>query len=217
MTMRHIVNAAGLALALLAGHGTLAAPPADPAERRVQQARDLARQAQAALQQARQERDALQAASAATQAEKQALADRLAAAESRARSTQARDHEALATAQAELARLREELAAERQAREQQQARADEALAAARQELAGQRQVAASVTALLERSTTALARAEQANRELHTLGLQAVDAYTRRTPEAMRAHDEPFLGLGKVALQDEADRLRQALDAQRVVR
>ena len=78
------------------------------------------------------------------------------------------------------------------------------------------QVTASVTTLLEKSTAALARAEEANRTLHGLGLQAVDAYTQRTPEAMRTRSEPFLALGAVKLEDEAENLRKALDAQRVV-
>lgn len=62
---------------------------------------------------------------------------------------------------------------------------------------------------------ALGKAEQANRSLHGLGLQAVQAYTERTPEAMRSRSDPFLALGAVRLEDEAEGLREALDAQRV--
>jgi hypothetical protein len=128
---------------------------------------------------------------------------------------QAQQAEALSRAEAELERLRTELAQEQGRREQAERAAAQTRAQGEQALLAQRQVTASVTALLEKSTAALARAEQANRSLHKLALEAVEAYSRRTPEAMRVRDEPFLGLGAVALEEEAENLRKALDAQRV--
>ena len=73
----------------------------------------------------------------------------------------------------------------------------------------------AVGALLARSVKSLAAAEEANRQLHALGLKAVEAYTERTPEANRAKGEPFLGLATVRLENEAEALRRAMDAQRV--
>jgi len=191
---------------------------ADGGDKRLAQAKEVARAAQAALQQAQQERDTLRQQQATDKAEKEQLAQRLSRAEGAARGEQAakvQQAQALTVAQAELAQLRTELAAEHQRRERAERAAADATAQGQQALASQRQVTAAVTALLEKSVASLARAEQANRTLHGLGLQAVDAYTQRTPEAMRARSEPFLALGAVTLEEEAEGLRRALDAQRV--
>jgi chromosome segregation ATPase len=204
-----------IALALA---GSVAAHAAD--DKRLAQAKEAARKAQAALQQTQQERDTLRQQQAAMAAEKTALDERLSKAQADARASQsrhARQAQALAGAEAELARVRAELADERVRREKAEAAAAESIAQAQQALQAQRQVTASVSTLLEKSTAALARAEEANRTLHGLGLQAVDAYTQRTPEAMRTRSEPFLALGAVKLEDEAENLRKALDAQRVAR
>lgn len=191
---------------------------ADGGDKRLAQAKDAARKAQAALQQAQQERDTLRQQQATAVAEKDALGERLSKAQADARSSQRRHTEqaqALASAHAELGRVRAELADERTRREKAEAAAADTLAQSQQALQAQRQVTASVGALLEKSVAALARAEEANRTLHGLGLQAVDAYTQRTPEAMRTRSEPFLALGAVTLEDEAEKLRKTLDAQRV--
>ncbi|HEX5682699.1 MAG TPA: hypothetical protein VFY73_01580 [Ideonella sp.] len=203
----------GLALAW-----STVAHTADAGDKRLAQAKEAARRAQAALQQAQQERDTLRQQQAAAVAEKDALDERLSKAQADARSSHRRHTEqtqALASAQAELVRVRAELADERALREKAEAAAADTVSQAQQALQAQRQVTASVSALLEKSVAALARAEEANRALHGLGRQAVDAYTQRTPEAMRTRSEPFLALGAVALEDEAEKLRQALDAQRV--
>jgi chromosome segregation ATPase len=205
-----------LTLALSTGLGMAA----DGSDKKLAQAREAARKAQAALQQAQQERDTLRQQQAAMTAEKQALDQRLSKAQADARAGQGRQAQqslALAAAEAELTRVRAALADERVRREKAEAAAAESLAQSEQALQAQRQVTASVSALLEKSVAALARAEAANRALHGLGVQAVDAYTQRTPEAMRTRSEPFLALGAVTLEDEAQKLRQALDAQRVVR
>lgn len=203
---------------LCAGLWAGLAHAADAPDKRLAAAREAARRAQAALQQAQSERDALRTQQAAAAAQQESLQARLAQAEAQSRSGRARQSqqaEALSRAQAELERLRVELAEERARREQAENAFAQGRAQGEQALAAQRQVTASVTALLEKSTAALARAEQANRSLHRLGLEAVDAYARRTPEAMRARDEPFLGLAAVSLEDEAENLRKALDAHRV--
>lgn len=211
--MKQALSVLLLALAVQAPHA------ADANDKRVTQAREAARRAQAALQQAQQERDTLRQQQAAASAEKEGLEQRLTRAQADARSGQAKQaqqQQALAQAQAELERLRHELAAERTQREKAEAAAAEATAKGQQALLAQRQVTASVSALLEKSVQALSRAEQANRTLHGLGLQAVDAYTQRTPEAMRTRSEPFLQIGAVRLEEEAETLRKAMDLHRVV-
>ena len=195
-----------------------ATPAADADDKRVTQAREAARRAQAALQQAQQERDTLRQQQAGVTAEKDALAQLLSRAQSDARQGQAKPappQQALTQAQAELERLRAELAAERTQREKAEAAATDATAHGQQALQAQRQVTAAVSALLEKSVQALGRAEEANRNLHGLGLQAVEAYTQRTPEAMRTRSEPFLQIGAVRLEGEAETLRKAMDLQRV--
>jgi chromosome segregation ATPase len=187
-------------------------------DKRLVQAKEAARKAQAALQQVQQERDALHQQQATTAAEKETLAQQLAQIEARARSGQARQaqtHQALGQAHAELERVRSDLAIERSRREKAEADAAEATARGQLALLAQRQVTAALSALLEKSVQALAQAEQANRQLHGLGLQAVDAYTQRTPESMRARSEPFLQIGAVRLEEQAEVLRKAMDAQRV--
>ncbi|HJV71242.1 hypothetical protein [Ideonella sp.] len=212
--MKHRTHWAALVLALAAGvaHG------ADANDRRVAQAKEAARRAQAALQQVQQERDALRQQQTSTAAEKEALDQRLLHAQADARANQAREKQqaqALAAARAELERVRADLAAERGRREKAEGLVAEERLQGQQALQAQRQLTTSVAALLEKSVQSLARAEQANRQLHALGLQAVDAYTQRTPEAMRTRSEPFLALGAVQLEDEAETLRKALDAHRV--
>jgi len=203
-----------MALALAALALTLNAPAAEP-DKRLQQAREAARAAQAAAQTAQQDKAA-------------ALRERDAAAEERDKLARAAGSARRESA-AQLARL-QALEAERltlqqaQLADQSQIKSlTEALQTA-QELAGasalalaeQRRSTSAVVALLQRSTAALARTEAANRQLHTLGLQAVEAWATRTPEAMRQRDEPFLQLGLVDLENEAEGLRKQLDALQLV-
>lgn len=202
-------------LLALAAHAPQAA---DADDKRLALAKEAARRAQAALQQAQQERDTLRQQQAGAAAEQDALTQRLTRAQADARqgqAKQAQQQQALTQAQAELERLRAELAAERTQREKAEAAATDATAHGQQALQAQRQVTAAVSALLEKSVQALGRAEEANRNLHGLGLQAVEAYTQRTPEAMRTRSEPFLQIGAVRLEGEAETLRKAMDLQRV--
>jgi chromosome segregation ATPase len=209
-----ILAAFTLALGLAAAHAE--------DDKRSAQLREAARRAQAAAQQAQQElgnvkaeRDKL----ASEQAARQQAAE-AAQKQQRAQAGQlAQSRQALAQSESERDQLRDALARETVAREQLQQQLDalqaEKFAAARS-LDEQRRVTQAVTALLERSVKALAAAEDANRRLHSLGLAAVKAYTEATPEAMRAQSEPFLRLGAVDLENEAESLRRELDAQRMV-
>lgn len=69
---------------------------------------------------------------------------------------------------------------------------------------------AALVALLQRATQSLAAAEKANGEMHALGLQMI--------ERLRGHDldadapDAVLGFGQVKLENEAERLRDQLEA-----
>ncbi|MBQ0942885.1 hypothetical protein KAK07_06030 [Ideonella sp. 4Y16] len=184
--------------------------------------REAARRAQAAAQAAQQEaaqlrseRDALARADQTRQTE----LDQRRTAQRTAAGQLAAARQALAQAQAERDRLnadhdrtrgeRDEIA---QRLQRQQAETERL----QSELAEQRRLTQTLSALLQRSTQSLAAAESANRQLQTLGLQAVDAYQHATPEAMRARDEPFLGLAAVRLGNEAELLRREMGALKLV-
>lgn len=207
-----------LALALWLALGAGSAHAADD-DKRLAQARDAMRRAQQSLQQTQSERSALQRDKAALEAERDRLAAALADAETRQRSSaaqQARLSGSLSGAERQRESTQAELAKERTARlavdrelQAQQARS----AASQQALEEQRRITAATSGLLERSVQALAQAEARNRELLALGTQALEAYLNDTPVAMRARDEPFLGLGRVTLESRAEGLRQAMAAQ----
>lgn len=210
---RAVVMTACLALAAPALH-------ADE-DKRAAQLREAARRSQAAAQAAQQElagvkaeRDRLAQAEATRQ---QALD--AAQAQGRQRGAElSRLRAAVAQAEAERDRLQAELRSEATARETLQRQLDAAQAqgqAGAQALDEQRRVTQAVSALLARSVKALGAAEEANRQLHALGLKAVEAYTERTPEANWARGEPFFGLATVRLENEAETLRRLMDAQKV--
>ena len=81
----------------------------------------------------------------------------------------------------------------------------------------QNRTVASVTALLERSTTALAAAEKANGDMHALGLQLIDQVRGKTGSGGLAVSDPVLGLSQVKLENTAEQLRDQLDALKLVR
>jgi hypothetical protein len=68
---------------------------------------------------------------------------------------------------------------------------------------------------LQATTTALTAAEENNRRLHALGLEAVDRFRGVTPAVRLVQREPVLGLADVAAEDAAEGLRQRLDALRL--
>lgn len=184
--------------------------------------REAARRAQAAAQAAQQEaaslrseRDALARAGESRQTE----LDQARAAQRSAAGQLAAARQTLAQTQSERDALKAELERTRAAGDEgtqrlvrQQAEAERLQA----ELAEQRRLTQTLGAMLQRSAQALAAAETANRQLQTLGLQAVDAYQHATPEAMRARDEPFLGLAAVRLGNEAELLRREMGALKLV-
>jgi chromosome segregation ATPase len=188
-------------------------------DKRSAQLREAARRAQQQLQQAQQELSSLKTERDKLAAQEQANQQALTAAQAQSRGQVASLRASLDRSKADGERLQGDLKNEQVQREA-AARELEAtqarLQATSQTLEEQRRITQAVTALLERSVKALASAEDANRQLHALGLKAVTAYTQATPEAMRAHDEPFLGLAAVRLDNEAEELRREMASHRVV-
>jgi chromosome segregation ATPase len=190
-------------------------------DKRAAQLREAARRAQAAAQQAQQELSTLKAErDRLAQADEQRQRELGAAqAQSRQRSGQAAQlRAALAQAEAERDKLQAERTQEAAAREELQRQLEATqtqVQAGAQALAEQRRVTQAVTGLLERSVKSLAAAEEANRSLLSLGLQAVRAYTEATPQAYWAKGEPFFGLASVRLENEAESLRRAMAEQQV--
>ena len=204
-----------LAVALVALWMASGQVQAQESDKRLAQVRDQARRAQQALQAAQQDQEALRRDKDGAGAERGRLQDGLAGAQRLAVQQQRRAEASLAEVRAERDQLREALAAEREARQQLAAQA-QALTRDQDQLSrqleAQRRVSASVTALLQTQHPGPgARAEASNGQLHALGSAAVQAYESRTPEAQRARDEPFFGLAKVRITNEAEALQKALD------
>lgn len=188
----------------------------------VSREREALRRAQAALQQATQERDALQS-------EKGRLTQASSAAEARLKAQST----SLATAQRELAQSNEavqRLQAELQTARQQQAdtrsEAQTLLDAAEQRWRNERTLLSTqaderlqanrvLVERLQATATALATAEENNRRLHALGMEAVDRFRGVTPAVRLVQREPLLGLADVAAEDAAEGLRLRLDAMRL--
>jgi len=188
-------------------------------DKRSAQLREAARRAQQQLQQAQQELTGIKAERDKLAAQEQSNQQALAAEKAQSRGQAASLRTSLDRAKAEGERLQTDLKNEQTQREALAHELEEAqtkLQATTQTLEEQRRITQAVTALLERSVKALASAEDANRQLHALGLKAVNAYTQATPEAMRAHDEPFLGLAAVRLDNEGEALKREMANQRVV-
>lgn len=211
-----------LAVALWLALGAGGVHAADE-DKRLQAARDTLRRAQQQLQQSQTERSALQRDKASLAEERDKLSQALAASEAKLRSVSARQTQlsgTVASTEAEAVKLRDELAREAGARQElaRQLEAQQVRGSAMQQaLEDQTRVTAAVTALLQRSVQSLSESEAKNRELHALGLQALQAYLHDTPVAQRAHDEPFLGLGLVSLEGRAEELRRAMAAQQIGR
>jgi chromosome segregation ATPase len=184
--------------------------------------REALRRAQAALQQAQGERDALQAQKAALEQDRGAVAatadtlrKQLAAAQAQAQKLRedamrvAAEHAAERERAAQAQRSTEAAAAEREATLRQQ------LAAMQRQRDERAQANSALVGELERRTAALEDARRRVRELHALGIEAVDRYRDKTPQEQRMQNEPVFGFGAVRIENVAEDLRTRLDAQRL--
>lgn len=199
-----------LALAVTAGQTIAQAKPED--RERIQ-----LRRMQAALQESQAHLAALQAEKAGWQRDKETHTAELQRSQAGARGLQAQQEQA----QRQLEQLRQQLAQAGTTAQQTQAAAGEREAALQQQLLRQqrevaelRQGNAALAGLLERKTQALVAAEARNRELHGLGMEAVDRWLAKTPGELNLQREPLLGWGAVRAEDRAEALRARIDAQR---
>jgi len=205
-----------IAIALLAVASLAAQAQAQDAK--PSKEREALRRAQAALRAAQEQQSTLQADKARAEADaatvkKDALAARAQIAGSAAR---------LKAREAELEALRAQLQAAKEAQTQSDAKAVEReqalqqqLLALRQESGERQQANQALTRLLERSTQALADAEAKNRQLYAIGQDLVQRYTGRSPLDTALQQDPLLGLAAVRFEDQAEKLRAALDANRL--
>jgi chromosome segregation ATPase len=180
--------------------------------------REALHRAQSALHQAQEQ----QAALARDKAALAAARDQLDEAVKRTQSQLASSRSEAARLNAGLAHADEELAAARrrdeEGRRQAQASIDDLGRQLEQahRLADERAKAnASLTAMLERATQSLAAAEAANGRMHALGLQMIDELRGRAGASGAPSADPVLGFGQVKLENEAETLRDRLDAARL--
>ena len=182
--------------------------------------REALRRAQAALRSAQEQQSALQADKAKAEAEASAAQKEAAASKAQIAGAAAR----LKAREAELEALKAQLQTAKDLQAETEAKAgtreqalQEQLLAARQEAAGRQQANQSLAQLLERSTQALADAEAKNRQLYTLGQRLADLYAGRSRLDTVMQQDPVLGLTAVRLEDQAEKLRAELAAQRLAR
>lgn len=203
--MKHFVIAL-LAVASL----TAQAQDAKPSKER-----EALRRAQAALRAAQEQQSTLQADKAKAEADVASAKQDALAARAQVASNTAR----LKAREAELTALRTQLQAAKDAQTQGDSKAVEREQALQQQLLALRQQSderqqanQALTRLLERSTQALADAEAKNHKLYAIGQDLVLRYTGRSPLDTALQQDPLLGLTAVRFEDEAEKLRAALDA-----
>jgi chromosome segregation ATPase len=175
--------------------------------------KEALRRTQAALRQAQEQQAALAREKDALAGQRDKLDETVRSAESRlatSRSDAARLTASLSHANEELAATRARDDAARQELEGRLAEQAQQLAAARRVADERARANAALTALLERSTTSLAAAEKANGQMHALGLQLIDRLRGR--DGGPAATDPVLGFGQVRLENEAEALRDQLEA-----
>ncbi len=204
-TTRHSLRVALLALGATLSLGCAAQ---DGASRE----KEALRRTQAALRDAQQqeatlarEKDELAGQRDKLDAESRRSQSQLAA----ARSDSARLHQGLAQAADELAAAKARGEAQRQELEGRLADQAQRLAQAQRVADERARANAALVALLEQATQSLAKAERANGQMHALGLQMIDRLRGGAPAAGA---DPVLGFGQVRLENEAEALRDKLDA-----
>jgi len=186
---------------------------------KVSKEREALRRAQTALRAAQEQQSTLQADKAKAEADAAAAHKDAAAAKAQIAGAGAK----LKAREAELEALRTQLQATKDAQQQGEAKAIEReqalqqqLLSARQESASRQQANLALSQLLERSTQALADAEAKNRQLYTLGQDLVKRWQGRSALDTSLLQDPVLGLTAVRFEDQAEKLRTELEAQRVV-
>ncbi len=193
--------------------------------------REALRRSQAALKQAQEQQAVLAREKTELSAQQQKLSDEAKQAQSQlggARSEASRLRAEVNRLSSELTALKAQVEADKKTMTASSEAVKDAAQAAAQKAAQQlgeaerlnvqqTRTVASMTALLERSTTALAAAEKANREMHALSLQLIDQVRGKSASGLSTVTDPVLGLGQVKLENTAEQLRDQLDALKVVK
>ena len=185
---------------------------------RVSREREALRRSQAALKQAQEQQAALTREKSELVDEKAKREEALRRADLQlggARSEAARQQARAVELAAQVESLRAEAAL---AKESAGHSADEAagrLSAAERLVAERTQTATSLAVLLERSTKALAAAEEANRRMYDFGRDMIEQYRRATPPDMFAASDSVLGFAAVRRENRAEELRSQLEATRL--
>ena len=204
--LRPLVLALGVALSLsCAAQDDNRASREKEALRRTQAALRQAQEQQAALAKEKDDlagqRDKLHEAAKRSQAQLTA-----------SRGDAARLNAGLGRAADELAATKARDDAARKELEDRLAEQGQRLAAAQRTSDERARANASLTALLEHATRSLAAAEKANGEMHALGLQMIDRIRGRQAGVEGGVNDPVLGFGQIRLENEAEALRDKLEA-----
>lgn len=185
---------------------------------RVSREREALRRAQAALKSAQEQQAALSKEKAELVDEKARGAEALRRADAQlgsARAEAARQQARGSQLFAQFESLRAEVAL---AKESAAKNADDAarrLSAAERVIAERTQTAASLATLLERSTNALAAAEEANKRMYEFGRNMIEQYRQSTPPDVFAGSDSVLGFAAVRRENRAEELRSQLEATRL--
>jgi chromosome segregation ATPase len=229
------LRAAALLTLLATGLWLFSNPSLAQQDKPVSREREQLRRSQAALKQAQAQQEALAGEKAALEQQHKQVQGALALAQTQARTGSAEAQRLRgegAKLRAEGERMRQELQAEQARAQQLQAQLDQANALlqqartahetmqqqvrdARREAAERSQANTSLTALLERATQTLAKAEERNRLMHAAASQAIERYRSKSAQDLRAQNEPFLGLTAVQIENQAEELRSELDKHRL--
>lgn len=182
--------------------------------------REALRRAQAALRQAQEQ----QTAAVREKAELSAQRDQLDAAAKRAEKQLSASRAEATRSGSQLAALSAELKAARDQNEAQKKDAEARIAELSKRLDQATRLAderaranGSLIALLEHATRTQAAAEKTNREMHALGLQMIERLRGRGAASDLAPNDPVLGFGRIKLENEAEALRDKLDAAKLPR
>ncbi|MES1163226.1 MAG: hypothetical protein ABUL50_09210 [Rhizobacter sp.] len=182
--------------------------------------REALRRAQAALRQAQEQQSAL----AREKGEVSAQRDKLGEVAKRTETQLSASRSEAARAIAQVAALTTDLRSARDQAEAQRKEAEARITELSKQLSEANRLAeeraranGGLTALLEHATRSLTAAEKANREMHAFGLQMIERLRGRGAAEDLAQNDPVLGFGKIRLENEAEALRDRLDAARMTR
>ena len=188
---------------------------------KVSREREALRRSQAALRQAQEQQAALAKEKADLQAEGtrredalQRVGSQLGSARSEAARMQGRAAQLALQIDADKAAAARELKSAQDAAARQSEAAAERIGGVERQLNERTQTVAGLSALLERSTQALAASEEANRKMYAFGRDLIEQYRRGVPPDALLASDAVLGLASVRREEQAELLRSRFEALR---